>query len=600
MYAVWYPRKGKSELDRPVNICRTDCVNGKRTRIIVEKHKKASEMGATKEIVDKYIEERIKFLEEEQKKQDEAEKIESTIDFKEPLKSPFDHRKNGGFLFLEKAWYDLEIDGFLNRWVFDQKTKIQYSLSQTMRLLCFGRVIFPGSKIYTVGLRDRFLEKFDVGKDDIYDVLDRIDSFSGRLERILARRCASLLGSDPDEAVYYDCTNFYFEVQEDDDENGLRAHGVEKNHRPDPIVEYGIMFDGVGFPTGSITFRGGKSEKPSLKEMLKDDAYTKAKIICADCGLNSQDNKDAIHESGRNYIFCQSVRQLADKAEAGNEGIRTWATNGKDMTAYGEPNKKGEKCSYKERWIKRGSGLEERLIVKFDPDSRDFILRTIEKRVERAKKFIKNPSSLEFKNCQDGKEYIKRVEVDKETAEVKKGNPAYLLDEDKIKREKAEAGYYCFVTDIPKEGQLSGKEIAELKARGLRHSPKGAADIIRIAGRRVQIEDCFRTMKTNMAARPIFVRTTEHIRAHLFSVYVALVLVCYLKLRFKLKQTEDRLFDSLRNYEFADMQKGTFMTLRYDEDINELMEGAGLVLLRYRYLSWKKVKEAIAKCKNRG
>ena len=159
-----------------------------------------------------------------------------------------------------------------------------------------------------------YLEDFDLTVDDLYDALDRINEFSGQLTRKLSGRCRELLGSNS-EAIYYDCTNFYFEIQEEDKEDGLRAYGVEKNHRPDPIVEYGLLLDGDGFPIGSATFRGNESEKGSLIPLLDDagEEASKARIIVADNGLNTEDNKKAIHNSGRNYIFCQSPKQLSEE-----------------------------------------------------------------------------------------------------------------------------------------------------------------------------------------------------------------------------------------------------------------------------------------------
>ena len=186
---------------------------------------------------------------------------------------------------------------------------------------------------------------------------------------------------------------------------------------------------------------------------------------------------------------------------------------------------------YKDRWIQRTNGLEERLIVKFDKNLQKFLLEKINKRVKKALEIIKNPSKLTFNSCSDGRELIKKIEVDLKTGEINKNKSILELDNDKIEREKKFAGFYAFVTDIPDFDDFGNQEVQKLNRDGFCFKPKTTIEILKIAGKRVEIENCFRIMKTNLEGRPIFVQTKEHIKGHLFTVYLALLLISFIKKR---------------------------------------------------------------------
>ena len=177
---------------------------------------------------------------------------------------------------------------------------------------------------------------------------------------------------------------------------------------------------------------------------------------------------------------------------------------------------------------------EDRLVVRFDQASADFVNRTIDRRVERAKKFLKNPSLLSYRNCQDGKEYVRKAVFDDRTGEVIEARSVLELDEEKIAAERKAAGYMLYVTDIPREQDDLDGEFGKLKRLGYRVEYMDDREIAEIAGKRNDIEDCFRQMKSGLEARPVFVRKPEHIQAHLFTVYTALVLLMYLKKKYSL------------------------------------------------------------------
>ncbi len=589
MHIKYYPVRGSD--DKRAYIVRN--VRGAKARDVVERY------GSVKALEKEHGDAKA-FLEARARELEKAEEGEVggacsiTIDPGAVFDPGADAKlwKNTGYLFLQKAYYDLGIEPFLNKWKHESGLRIGYSLNDAFRLMVYSRVIDPCSKAATARKKDDYAEPFDLTEDDLYDCLGRADDFSARMTARLSSACRELMpkaeiGGD---AVFYDCTNFHFECEEADGEGGLRDFGVEKNHRPDPIVEYGLLLDGSGFPLGSCCFRGNESEKRSLIPLLAEagEEATKARIIVADAGLNTEANKDAIHGSGRNYIFCQSPRMLsAENAEK--------ALEDEGWTVYDGGRKKVRSV-----WVQRSNGREERLVVRFDQASADFVNKAVDKRVERAKKLMKSPSRLSFSRCQDGKELIKKVAFDKETGELIKEKSELVLDEAKIAEERKWAGYTIYATDIPRDEDID-KEFEKMKAEGLRVKPETDISIAQIAGRRNDIESCFRVMKTNMDARPLFVWTPAHIRGHLFTVYVALTLVMYIRAVYAGWMSPDALIEALRRCGFAvlDEKRKLYQATYYSPDVEKLRVATGLAYLNRKYMTWPMLKKTIAMSKGR-
>ena len=591
MYVKRLPVKKTN--DTHVYIAEGTSVKGKKRDRYYEDLGLLSNLKREHEDAEAYIQERLEYH-RAAKKGLEGNSYSLVIDYSEPIdaKDAFSHKKNASILFLNKVWADLKLEPFLNSWKFNNKKKMEYSINDAMRLMCFSRIVSPGSKLSDVRNNDSYIERFDLNIDNIYDSLDEIDELSAKLTRKLSKECKELIPGDGD-AVFYDCSNFYFEIQSADEE-GLRAYGVEKNHRPDPIIEYGLLYHQNGYPLGSVTFGGNESEAGSLVPLLANagEEATEGKIICADAGLNTSDNKSRIHNSGRNYIFTQSL-----KGRKIDEAIRREMTDGKGMTEYGEPDKKGRRKAYKSRDIVRSNGLEERLVVKFDPASHDFMMRTIEKRIEHAEKIIKNPSRLNLSKCSDGKEYIRKITVDR-NGEVIKAKSELVLSQEKIDEEKALAGYYAYVTDIPSNEAKHAEYREELIRNGLRCVPLDDVEIIGIGGKRNDIEECFRIMKTDMDARPIYVRKEGHIKAHMFTVYVALTMMCVLRKKYLPGAATNSIFESLRKYEFGELDDLTYKTLYWDENIKKLSSKMNLDLA-HKYIEIKRARSLIGASKKR-
>ena len=242
MHAVFYPSKDKS--DYSIYIRKSISIKNRKSKLTIEKYPSIRELGYTLEQARAFAEERVAELESECKER-EAQKTSLSIDFNKKAEIS-SHAKNTGMLYLQKAWSLLRLEPFFNKLKFDEKLKISYSLNDTARFLAYSRIIKPASKLSTFKKSDDYIEDFPVTLDSLYATLGLLDKYQGKITKYCNKRCAEFLGAGS-ESIFYDCTNFYFET-EDGDDDGFRSYGVEKNHRPDPIVEYGLLFSGDGFP----------------------------------------------------------------------------------------------------------------------------------------------------------------------------------------------------------------------------------------------------------------------------------------------------------------------------------------------------------------
>lgn len=604
MHAVFYPNKDKS--DYALYIRKSISVKGKKSKVTVLKYPSINELNLTKKKALDFAKEKIKELEKEEKEISQSEIIE--IKFNKEIMSSISDKKNTGMLFLQKVWSDLKLENFFNKLKYDQKLKIQYSLNDTARFLTYLRILNPASKLSTFSKRNDYIEDFSVTLQSLYDTLTILANNQKKITKYCNKQCSSLFANNT-ESIFYDCTNFYFEIEEAD-EDGFRSYGVEKNHRPVPIVEYGLLLSEDGFPLSSQVWDGHIGEKDSLLPLLKgcDEQTTSGKIIVGDAGLNTFKNKQNLITSGRHYIFVQSIKQLSDKNEfkqkqqkkgkttERTQSIQEWALDRFNMKSY---QVNGSTVYYKERRIIRTNGHEERLIVKFDEKIQKYLLAKIDRRVEKAKKIIKTPSTYSFSNCNDGKELIKKISFDTKSGEIDTKKSILELDEEKIQKEKDLAGFYAYVTDIYRPTAQDEPEKFKLKEMNEKKMQRSAIDILKIAGRRVDIEKCFRIMKTNLEGRPIYVQTRDHIAGHLFTVYLALLLISLLKKKYAQDKTTDSLFESLRNSSVACISPSIFKTLYWDANLSKLVKSMDLGELKYTYISNKNINKLISKSKNR-
>lgn len=457
---------------------------------------------------------------------------------------------NGGYLFLQQIYYRLGLDKICKD--ISTNYKFSFSLDTVLSRLLYSRIIYPSSKLATFQLSQNFIERPAFELQHIYRALEVIAKETDTIQAALYNN--SLKYSKRNTRVlYYDCTNYFFEIEQED---GLKQYGVCKEHRPNPIVQMGLFMDGDGIPLAFNISKGNTNEqgtmKPLEKQILSDFNLSKF-IVCTDAGLASEDNRRFNSHANRAFITTQSIKKL--KAH-----LKTWALDPKGWTSntdgrtYDISNldevKTKDTVFYKERWIKEND-FEQKLIVTFSIKYREY-LRTIRNaQVERAQKMVQSKSvKLKKSNPNDYKRFISKTHCtgDGEIAE----NTVFGIDSAMIEKEEAYDGFYGVCTNLEDE----------------------APAIIRINHRRWEIEECFRIMKTEFKARPVYLSRDDRITAHFTTCFLALVLFRFLEKRLQERYTSHEIIDGVRSMNFLEIKGNgfvpTYTRTDFTDDLHEM------------------------------
>ena len=427
---------------------------------------------------------------------------------------------NGGYLFLQKVYHELGLDKICKK--IEKKHKNEYDLDAILQMLLYTRIIYPGSKRSSLEDAKRFIEQPEADIHQVYRALSLLAKESDDIQAAVYKNSLKL-GKRDDSVIYYDCTNYYFESEE---ECGLRQYGHSKESRPNPIVQMGLFTDKNGIPLAFCINPGNTAETTTLKPLedtLREKFGISKVITCTDGGLASYENRLNDHVGERAFITVQSLKKLAGH-------LQDWAleTTGWHMVIFEkdkapklseeeydltqlDPDVYADKLFCRERWIKTtlsktGEELEQRLIVTFSFKYREYLRRIREKQVARAAKIIERGEAGKLgKGQNDPKRFItgESCTIDGEMAEY----TSYTLNQEMIDQEARFDGFYGICTDLEDDN---------------------AGEIIRLNGGRWIIEDCFRITKTDFEARPVFLQRDDRIRAHFLTCFLALILYKYL------------------------------------------------------------------------
>lgn len=426
---------------------------------------------------------------------------------------------NGGYLFLQKVYHELGLDKICRK--IEKKHKNEYDLDAILQMLLYTRILYPGSKLSSLEDAKRFIEQPEAEIHQVYRALSILAKENEDIQAAVYKNSLKL-GKRDDSVIYYDCTNYYFESEE---ECGLRQYGHSKESRPNPIVQMGLFTDKDGIPLAFCVNPGNTSETTTLKPLedtLREKFGISKVITCTDGGLASYENRLNDHVGERAFITVQSLKKLAGH-------IQDWAleTKGWRMVIFEKdkkprlseeeydltqlnPNEYADKLFCRERWIKTtlsktGEELPQRLIVTFSFKYREYLRRIREKQVARATKIIERGEAGKLgKGQNDPKRFItgESCTADGEMAEY----TSYTLNQEMIDQEARFDGFYGICTDLE----------------------DNAPEIIKLNGGRWIIEDCFRITKTEFEARPVFLQRDDRIRAHFLTCFLALILYKYL------------------------------------------------------------------------
>lgn len=491
---------------------------------------------------------------------------------------------NIGYAYLKAIFKELDINSVLKNKQYS--SNIEYSLSKACELLTYSRILDPGSIKYTYEHKNQFFEPFDLSLDDLYRCLNPLLDCKEDIFKTIWENTKEEYHRDASTS-YYDCTNYYFEIEYDDEDiknedgeiikKGLRKRGPEKNHRPDPIVEMGLLLDKQGFPISYNLFSGNTSEKetliPEIHNIKRRHNIDKV-IVVADRGLNCSDNMikmagiDLDKENRDGYVYGQSVRGAdqefknwilsgdykIDKIidDEGNEIIFKHKSRIYPKKMYITRDDKGLTKSGNKK--KQSITVDQKQMVYYSQKYADKQKRDRQMVIEKAKDLIKNPGAYTRATSYGAAGYINNIKFDKETGVVSNGSELSLNIE-KITEDEKLDGYYSIVTS---EENLSDLE--------LRNIYKGLS----------KIEETFKITKSEFNARPINVRLEDHIEAHFLICFIALVIIRILQDKINNKYTIKNLLENMKKFKCTHETGNLYKFIGYKPEIQYLNRKFGL------------------------
>ena len=432
------------------------------------------------------------------KKAEEKAPIILTLDPTQRVKG--NERRNFGYVALSAIYHELEIDRFFaNR---HQSLSVKYNMNQIMRLLVFSRLLAPGSKKKAYETREWFFERCDFTMSDMYRALTRFSEFREALQLWMHERIVANYGRDT-TITYYDVTNYYFEIDKQDD---LRKKGVSKEHRPDPIVQMGLLMDNSGIPIAYQLFPGNSNDcttlLPVIKRIRREYGTGKA-VVVSDRGLNTQKNAYYLANKRGGYVFSQTVR-------GGTKALKKYVLDEKGYEWTSPDFKKKSRQFTREVDFIDDNGnriqakIAEKQVAFY---SRDYDLKAKADRqtaLKKARAIIKNPENFNKHNTYGAAKYIQQIVFDKDTGEIIQTQSNLQFNDEVLAEEEKYDGYYMIVSSRHFE---SDDWIIETY-KGL-----------------WRIEETFKVTKKDLETRPIHVSIEAHIQAHFLTCFVALVIV---------------------------------------------------------------------------
>jgi transposase len=457
-------------------------------------------------------------------------------------------RKNFGYAALSKIYHELGLDLFFRN--NSRKFKGNYNVSSIMKLLVYSRILRPASKKKTYEMKDMYFDKTDFSLDDIYRCLSFVNGLKSRIQRHIHDKVIAQYNRNC-EVVYYDVTNYYFEIDKQDD---LRRYGVSKEHRADPIVQLGLLMDPNGIPISYGLFSGNTNDCETLRPILSDlrrDFDIGRIIVVADKGLNTQNNIQINILNNSGYIYSQRIRGAAREfqdyilEETGyhytGEGFKIKSRiMPRELNVTNIFNKKKSKIS-----------VEEKQVVFY---SEKYARRSKAERVETLRKayeLVNDPAKYNRATSYGAAKYVKNIEYDSETGEIITAERRPVFDYEKLAEDEKFDGYYAIVTS---EYKKDDSEIVALY-KGL-----------------WKIEEAFKVTKSDLKTRPVYLSREDHIKAHFLICFIALVIVRILHYRLGSKYSVSSIVESLNKVACSPMEENLYLFDYTDNMVKDIGE----------------------------
>ena len=438
-----------------------------------------------------------------------------------------------GYLFLQKLCTELKLDSICQK--ISKRHKYTYDFGAILTDQIFSRFLAPSSKLSSYSYCRTLLEPPKYELQNIYRALSVMAEESDFIQEELYCN-SNFVHPRSQKVLYYDCTNYYFEIEQDDD---FRKYGKSKENRPNPIVTMGLFMDADGIPLAFDVFPGNQNEQTTLKpletKIIRDFACS-GFVFCSDAGLGSKSNRRFNSFGNRSYVITQSLKKMRgeDRQTALNpkQFRRLGSDKFIDISTLDESDSDiYETIFYKEVPVVNGN-MNETVIVTYSPKYRAYQKRIRDQQISRAIKMIEQPGKKrKGKNQNDPARFIKTTNVtnDGEIA----GKKVCELDLDKIRDEEKYDGFYAVITNL--EDDICG--------------------ILKINRQRWEIEENFRIMKTDFEARPVYVRREDRIKAHFLTCYISLLVYRLLEKRIGNNYTCNEILSTLRSMQVTLLSK---------------------------------------------
>jgi transposase len=555
----------KSSKGSNVYIIKSFRSRGKSTSCIVEKLGKLEDLDKRYGDGMAYVKERRRQLEKIDVHFDSNKRIHFSIS--EGEAEDLRNYRFGGHLPLRKIYRKLNIHEFVRN--IQDKSKITFSLDAALETMVCSRILDPMSKFGTSEYAKKLVDNPELELQHYYRAMDVLYENIDKIQAHCYKNLTNVVNKNK-SVWYYDCTNFFFET-ESTTEGSLRQYGMSKEHRPNPIVQMGLFTDANGIPLAFAINPGNTNEqitlKPLQEKIIKDFGVEKM-IVSTDAGLSSYNNRAFNDRQGRAFVSTQSIKKLKGH-------LKDWVFIEKDWKKLNSSKKEdGFKPSmiddledgtilYKSRFMLEGMVVEDaygnkikmkqswKLIVTFSKDYAKYQKKIRDEQFERAKKLIKDPSRYNKVNSNDCRRFVKGISYT-EQGEIAKHNKL-SIDEDIYKEESKYDGYYGLTTNIEDNTE----------------------EVIAINHNRWKIEQCFRIMKTEFSARPVFHYKNERIETHFLICFLALLIFRLLEKKLNGKYTVSQILNALKEMNFLELKEGfipTYEPNAVTKDIAEVFD----------------------------
>jgi transposase len=501
----------------------------------------------------------------------EKEPVQISIDPQESITEDPDNRKNIGYAALSKLYHEFGLHIFFYN--HSRSFKSEFNTNNIMKLLVFSRILAPASKKKTYEGKGRYFENFDFSLDDVYRCLTQVVTFKDRLQLHLHRQMKLKFNRNT-ELVYYDVTNYYFEIDKPDE---MRKKGVSKEHRSDPIIQMGLLVDTKGIPISYDLFPGNTNDCETLMPVLdkvKKDFEVGRIIIVADRGINTADNIAFSLAKGDGYVYSQTVR-------GANKELKDYVLDPSGYRQLTDDYKIKSRLYPREIAISNSKGtrtkirVDEKQVVFYSSDYDRKAKAEREPALLKAQELVNNPAKYNRATSHGAAKYLKNLVFDPKTGEIVTAKQRPVFDEAKLRDEEKFDGYYAIVTS---EWEKNDEEIIEIY-RGL-----------------WRIEEAFKVTKSDLESRPVYLSIQNHIGAHFLVCFVALVIARLLALRLGNQYSIARIVESLNKASGSRLEENWFVFNHADEITKDINDVLGVDLSR-KYLKLGDIKKILGATK---